>query len=53
MKSHVMDSEAARAAAKRLYQKVNFGGGALQSYEISSLLSETYEYLKIRKLLII
>lgn len=48
MKTQSMDSEAARAAARRLYQKVNFGGGALQSYEISSLLTETYEYLKIR-----
>ena len=32
MKSNLMDQEAAKAAAKRLYQKVNFSGGALQSY---------------------
>lgn len=43
-----MEEEAARAAAKRLFQKVNFGGGALQSYEVSSLLTDTYDYLKIR-----
>ena len=43
-----MDQEAARAAAKRLFQKISFSGGALQSYEVSSLLNETYENLKIR-----
>jgi hypothetical protein len=43
-----MEEEAARAAAKRLFQKVNFGGGALQSYEVSSLLTDTYDFLKIR-----
>lgn len=43
-----MEEEAARAAAKRLFQKVNFGGGALQSYEISSLLTDAYDFLKIR-----
>jgi hypothetical protein len=48
MKSNLMDPESAKAAAKRLYQKVNFSGGPLQSYEISSLLTDTYEYLKIR-----
>ena len=48
MKTNPGDIEAAKAAAKRLYQKVNFSGGALQSYEISSLLNDTYEYLKIR-----
>jgi hypothetical protein len=49
MKSNHADHEAAKAAAKRLFQKVNFNGGALQSYEMSSLLTDTYEYLKIRK----
>lgn len=48
-----MDIEAAKNAAKRLYQKINYTGGPLQSYEISSLLSDTYEYLKIRITLII
>ena len=48
MKSNLMDQEAAKAAAKRLFQKINFSGGPLQSYEISSLLNDTYEYLKIR-----
>ena len=43
-----MEVEAAKAAAKRLFQKANFSGGSLQSYEISSLLTDTYEYLKIR-----
>jgi hypothetical protein len=43
-----MDQEAARAAAKRLFQKISFSGGPLQSYEVSSLLNDTYEYLKIR-----
>ena len=43
-----MDQEAARAAAKRLFQKISFSGGALQSYEVSSLLNDAYEYLKIR-----
>ena len=43
-----MDLESAKAAAKRLFQKVNFTGGPLQSYEISSLLTDTYEYLKTR-----
>lgn len=44
-----MDQEAAKAAAKRLFQRVNFTGGPLQSYEVASLLTDTYEYLKIRK----
>lgn len=48
MKSNLLDNEAAKAAAKRIYQKVNFSGGALQSYEISTLLTDTYEYLKMR-----
>ena len=48
MKSNSMDLESAKAAAKRLFQKVNFTGGPLQSYEISSLLTDTYEYLKLR-----
>lgn len=48
MKSNSMDTEWAKAAARRLYQKVNFSGGPLQSYEISTLLTDTYEYLKIR-----
>ena len=43
-----MEQEAAKAAAKRLYQKINFTGGALQSYEISTLLTDTYDYLQIR-----
>lgn len=43
-----MEQQAARAAARRLYQKVNFTGGALQFYELSSLLNETYDYLHIR-----
>jgi hypothetical protein len=46
-----MEQEAARAAAKRLYQKINFTGGPLQSYEVSTLLTDTYEYLKIRTFL--
>jgi hypothetical protein len=37
-----MDHQAARAAAKRLFQKANMTGGALQSYELSSLLTDTY-----------
>lgn len=49
MKSTLLDQEAAKAAAKRIFQKVNFSGGPLQSYEISSLLTDTYDYLKIRK----
>lgn len=48
MKNGTMDVESARAAAKRIYQKINFSGGALQSYELSALLTDTYEYLKIR-----
>lgn len=48
MKSNLMDQEAAKAAAKRLFQKINFSGGPLQSYEVASLLNDTYEYLKIR-----
>jgi hypothetical protein len=48
MKPSPMDLESAKAAAKRLFQKVNFTGGPLQSYEISSLLTDTYEYLKTR-----
>jgi hypothetical protein len=51
MKSNLMDQEAAKAAAKRLYQKINFSGGPLQSYEVSSLLTDTYEFLKIRTFL--
>lgn len=46
MKSNLMEVEAAKAAAKRLFQKANFSGGSLQSYEISSLLTDTYEYLQ-------
>lgn len=32
MKSNPLDQEAAKAAAKRLFQKINFSGGPLQSY---------------------
>ena len=32
MKTNPGDIEAAKAAARRLYQKVNFSGGPLQSY---------------------
>ena len=34
-----------------MFQKVNYTGGALQSYEVSSLMQETYEFLKIRTVL--
>lgn len=49
MKTNPADLQAAKEAAKRLYKKVNFSGGPLQSYQLSSLLNDTYEYLKIRK----
>lgn len=42
MKTNTMDIEAAKNAAKRLYQKINYTGGPLQSYQISSLLNDTY-----------
>ena len=48
MKSKAMDLESAKAAAKRLFQKVNFTGGPLQTDEISSLLTDTYDYLQQR-----
>lgn len=40
--------EDAKQAAQRIYKRVNFDGGNLQSYELSSLLQETYDFLKIR-----
>lgn len=42
MKTNPLDVENAKAAAQRLYKKISFSGGALQSYEISSLLTDTY-----------
>lgn len=32
MKTNTMDIEAAKNAAKRIYQKINYTGGPLQSY---------------------
>ena len=46
-------TEAAREAARRLYKRYNYSNGPFASYELSSLLAETYEYLKIRRLSLI
>lgn len=42
---------AAKEAAKRLFKKVSYQDGPLGSYELTSLLSNTYDILKIRKFL--
>lgn len=43
-----MERETAREAARRLFKKVNYQGGALQSYELATMLEDTYGYLKMR-----
>lgn len=40
--------EQAKLAAQRIYKRINFDGGNLQSYELNSLMQETYDFLKIR-----
>lgn len=38
MNSNLKNVEEAKLAARRLYKKVNFDGGNLQSYELNSML---------------
>lgn len=44
------DVNAAKEAARRLYKRVNYSDGPLGTYELSSLLTDTYNFLKIRKI---
>lgn len=45
--------EQAKLAAQRIYKRINFDGGNLQSYELNTLMQETYDFLKIRKIFLL
>jgi hypothetical protein len=40
-------------AAERLYKKYNFSGGNMSSYELSSMMSDTYGLLQIRMMFVV